>query len=109
MESSEFNLSSEVNFLERFNGDIENPQWDIDRTTTILVGVYGFTAVTVHYDHFLGRGNKQIMFIFGGMTDDDVVNEDVFFVNGQGWMQKHPQKFLQYRRDHRSGVRCKLG
>ena len=43
------NLSSEVNFLERFNGDIESPQWDIDRTTNILVRVYGFTAVAVHY------------------------------------------------------------
>ena len=93
--------SSDKFWLETFKGNMENPEWEITRNSDFLVGVYGFTAVAVHYDHFLGRRNKQIMFIFGGMTDNNVFNEEVFFINGQGWIEKHPQKFLQYRQGHR--------
>ena len=102
MESSEFNLSSEVNFLERFNGDIENPQWDIDRTTSILVGVYGFTAVAVHYDHTMDRINQEVLFMFGGMHEPSMgINSDVYYINGMGPPYKHAQKLLQDRKEHR--------
>ena len=95
---------SELFWLETFKGNMDNPEWEINRNSEYMVGVYGFTAVTVHYNHFLGQQNNQIMLIFGGMSDDNGFNEDVFFINGQGSIRKHPQKLLQNRREHSLGV-----
>ena len=82
-------------FFEKFQSD---ESWFTVRGSgdSQLVGLYGFTAVSVTYEHFLGRTNSQMMFIFGGWNE--ILNQpshSTFYLDGQGSLHRHPQAGFQ--------------
>jgi hypothetical protein len=95
-------------FFEQFNNDVSSPSWRIETSSQNegLVGLYGFTAVSVTYEHFLGQSNSQQMFIFGGWNENiDQPSHSTYYLNGQGYIMIHPQHFKQLRSGHTSIVK----
>ena len=94
-------------YFEQFNNDLSSPDWRIVTSSKYdwLVGLYGFTAVSVTYEHYLGRPNSQQMFIFGGWNEIiDQPSHATYYLNGQGQVLKHPQHFLSQLRAYHTTI-----